>query len=670
MENIESNPLFKKRWLYEEKTIKNTIISYLEMYKLEQSISRFNEFYKLYVEDFSSINDVFNYLEKYYLFLTTYIDEMHTSDILCNEETETIFNLQNALCVDCEYDKSLQKLIVGKKNPLYIIEVISNYYNLTYNIRNFYVIDGRRYYIDFEKDNFNDTHNTPIHEALNNLKSVELSPIDNTLCFQNQNIGFKLIDACIDLNNKVNLNNINSDSNYNIAIFGNNVKNEISIEYAKEYLEKNKSIIIEKVDNFINSKELGKTIFRNEKTQEEVYDISISSNIASLISKYDIILFQELPALYKENGARKELEQTKINKINALQTLRKLLEMPDIQNNHSKELDIFKNINTILNTFNEINEKGYVVDYSYNIDIPLLYSKKLSNYAFKTLNKDIFFYLPNMTHYSYLENNEYLNCKAELFNQKSSYKVGLPLLNDSAINLCSKHLNISKNPQLIFNISLYDILKSDEYIITSFLNKYKVQKFAEIIKELKNSYVTLDFSNYRINKEILYSFNLSDISDNSLKAYCENCIRNLMGCLKKYESNKDTNMIINFKNAIFESAENLESVILSVIFDKIDFRYLTFSSKIESLKDNTQPLNNPLKGFNYKTSLYQIINQINTTLFKDIYNHPRTDIFSFFNQWNFNDEKFNKTLINFIINFHEQLGVDSQLKYNFELIND
>ena len=640
------------------------------MYKLEQSISRFNEFYKLYVEDFSSINDVFNYLEKYYLFLTTYIDEMHTSDILCNEETETIFNLQNALCVDCEYDKSLQKIIVGKKNPLYIIEVISNHYNLTYNIRNFYVIDGRRYYIDFEKDNFNDIHNTPIHEALNNLKSVELSPIDNTLCFQNQNIGFKLIDACIDLNNKVNLNNINSDSNYNIAIFGNNVKNEISIEYAKEYLEKNESIIIEKVDNFINSKELGKTIFRNEKTQEEVYDISISSNIASLISKYDIILFQELPALYKENGARKELEQTKINKINALQTLRKLLEMPDIQNNHSKELDIFKNINTILNTFNEINEKGYVVDYSYNIDIPLLYSKKLSNYAFKTLNKDIFFYLPNMTNYSYLENNEYLNCKAELFNQKFSYKVGLPLLNDSAINLCSKDLNISKNPQLIFNISLYDILKSDEYIITSFLNKYKVQKFAEIIKELKNSYVTLDFSNYRINKEILYSFNLSDISDNSLKAYCENCIRNLMGCLKKYESNKDTNMIINFKNAIFESAENLESVILSVIFDKIDFRYLTFSSKIESLKDNTQPLNNPLKGFNYKTSLYQIINQINTTLFKDIYNHPRTDIFSFFNQWNFNDEKFNKTLINFIINFHEQLGVDSQLKYNFELIND
>lgn len=670
MENTENKPLFKMQRLYEEKPLKNTINSYLEMYKLKQTISRFNEFYELYVKNFSSIDDVFNYLEKYYLFLTTYMDEIYSSDILCNEETEATLNLQSVLCIDCEYNKSSQKLTIGKKNPLYIIEAISNYYNLTYNIRNFYAIDGRRYYIDFEKGNFNDTHNALIHNALNNLKSVELFPIDNTLYFQNQNIGFKLIDACVDLKNKVNLNNTNGNSNYNIAIFGNDIKNDTSIEYAKEYLEKHESIIIEKIDSFIHSKELGRTIFKNEKMQEEIYDISISSDIASLTNKYDIILFQELPVLYKENQTRKELEQTKRNKISALQTLKKLLEMPDIQNNHSKELDVFKNINTILNTFNEINEKGYVVEYSYNIDVPLLYSKKLSNYAFKTLNKDIFFYLPNMTHYSYLENNEYLNCKGELFNQKSSYKVGLTLLNDSAINLFSKHLNISKDVQLIFNISLYDILKSDECIITSFLNKYKVQKPAEIIKELKNSYVTLDFSNYRINKEILYSFNLSDISDNSLKAYCENCIRNLMECLKKYKSNKDTNIIINFKNAIFESAENLESVILSVIFDNIDFRYLTFLPKIKSAKDNTQLSNNPLNIFNYKTALYQIMNQINTTVFKDVYNHPKTDILSFFIQRNFNNEKLNESLINFAVNFQEQLGTNFQLKCNFGLIND
>lgn len=373
---------------------------------------------------------------------------------------------------------------------------------------------------------------------------------------------------------------------------------------------------------------------------------------------------------YKENQTRKELEQTKRNKISALQTLRKLLEMPDIQNNHSKELDVFKNINTILNTFNEINEKGYVVDYSYNIDIPLLYSKKISNYAFKVLNKGIFFYFPNMTHYSYLENNEYLNYKAELFNQKSSYKVELPLLNDSVTNLFSKHLNVSKDVQLIFNVSLYDVLKFDEYIIANFLNKHHPQKSADIIKGLKDSYITLDFSNYKEEKKVLYFFNLSFTSNDSLKTYCENYIKNLIKYLKESKDNRDTSVIINFKNAIFESAENLESIILSVIFENIDFRRLAFSTKIESPKDNTQLPNNPLNIFNYKTSLYQIINQINTTVFKNIYNHPKTDIFSFFTQWNFNDEKFNKSLISFIINFHEQLGVSSQLKCNFDLIND
>lgn len=670
MENTENKPLFKMQRLYEEKPLKNTINSYLEMYKLKQTISRFNEFYELYVKNFSSIDDVFNYLEKYYLFLTTYMDEIYSSDILCNEETEATLNLQSVLCVDCEYNKSSQKLTIGKKNPLYIIEAISNYYNLTYNIRNFYAIDGRRYYIDFEKGNFNDTHNALIHNALNNLKSVELFPIDNTLYFQNQNIGFKLIDACVDLKNKVNLNNTNGNSNYNIAIFGTDIKNDTSIEYAKEYLEKHESIIIEKIDSFIHSKELGRTIFKNEKTQEDIYDISISSDIASLTNKYDIILFQELPVLYKETGTRKELEQTKRNKISALHTLRKLLEMPDIQNNHSKELDVFKNINTILNTFNEINEKGYVVDYSYNIDIPLLYSKKISNYAFKVLNKGISFYLPNMTHYSYLENNEYLNYKAELFNQKSSYKVELPLLNDSVTNLFSKHLNVSKDVQLIFNVSLYDVLKFDEYIIANFLNKHHPQKSADIIKGLKDSYITLDFSNYKEEKKVLYFFNLSFTSNDSLKTYCENYIKNLIKYLKESKDNRDTSVIINFKNAIFESAENLESIILSVIFENIDFRRLAFSTKIESPKDNTQLPNNPLNIFNYKTSLYQIINQINTTVFKNIYNHPKTDIFSFFTQWNFNDEKFNKSLISFIINFHEQLGVSSQLKCNFDLIND
>ena len=310
MINIENEPLFKKQWFYEEKVFKNTIFAHLEMHKLEQSISRFNEFYELYVKNFSSINDVFNYLEKYYLFLMTYMDEMRASAVLCNEETETLLILQNALCVDCEYDKSLQKIVVEKKNPLYIIEAISNYYNLTYNVRSFYVIDGRRYYIDFDKNNFDNNNNRPIYDILNNLKSIELFPIDNTLYFQNQNIGFKLIDACVNLKNKVNLNNTNGDSSYNIAIFGNDIKNDTSIEYAKEYLEKYESIIIEKIDSFIHSKELGRTIFKNEKTQEEIYDISTSSDIASLTNKYDIILFQELPALYKENQTRKELEQT------------------------------------------------------------------------------------------------------------------------------------------------------------------------------------------------------------------------------------------------------------------------------------------------------------------------------------------------------------------------
>ena len=124
MENTESNPLFKKRWFYEEKVFKNTIISYLEMHKLKQSVSRFNEFYKLYVEDFSSTNDVFNFLEKYHLFLTTYMDEIYSSDILCNEETEATLNLQSVLCIDCNYDKSLQKIVVGKKNPYYFQLII------------------------------------------------------------------------------------------------------------------------------------------------------------------------------------------------------------------------------------------------------------------------------------------------------------------------------------------------------------------------------------------------------------------------------------------------------------------------------------------------------------------------------------------------------------------
>lgn len=670
MENTVNNPLFKKQLFYEEKIFKNTMLAHLEMYKLEQSINKFNEFYELYIKDFSSMSEVFSYLEKYYLFLTTYIDEMHISNILSNVETEIIVNLQNALCIDCEYDKSLQKLVVGKKNPLYIIETISNYYNLTYNVRSFYAIDGRRYYIDFDKNNSNNNNDNPIHEDLNNLKSIELFPIDNTLCFQNQNIRFKLIDTCIDLKNKINLNNTNSVSNYNIAIFGNGIKNDTSIGYAKEYLEKYESIIIEKIDSFTHSNELGKTIFKNEKAQEEIYDISISSDIASLTNKYDIILFQELPALYKENRTRKELEQTKRNKINALQTLRKLLEISDVQSNRPKELDIFKNINTILNTFNEINEKGYVVDYSYSIDTPLLYSKKLSNYAFKTLNKYIFFYFPNMEHYPYLESNEYLNCKAELFNQKSSYKVGLPLLNDSAINLFSKHLNVSKDVQLNFNVSLYDILKFDEYIIANFLNKHHPQKSADIIKGLKDSYITLDFSNYKEEKEILYSFNLSFTSNDSLKIYCENYIKNLIKYLKESKDNRNTSIIINFKNTIFESAENLESIILSVIFDSVDFRHLVFSPKIESTEDNTQLPNNPLNIFNYKTSLYQIMNQINTTVFTDVYNHPKTDILSFFTQRNFNNKKFNETLINFVMDFHEQLKINSQLKHNFDLIND
>ena len=364
------------------------------------------------------------------------------------------------------------------------------------------------------------------------------------------------------------------------------------------------------------------------------------------------------------------MEQTKRNKINALQTLRKLLEISDVQSNRPKELDIFKNINTILNTFNEINEKGYVVDYSYSIDTPLLYSKKLSNYAFKTLNKYIFFYFPNMEHYPYLESNEYLNCKAELFNQKSSYKVGLPLLNDSAINLFSKHLNVSKDVQLNFNVSLYDILKFDEYIIANFLNKHHPQKSADIIKGLKDSYITLDFSNYKEEKEILYSFNLSFTSNDSLKIYCENYIKNLIKYLKESKDNRNTSIIINFKNTIFESAENLESIILSVIFDSVDFRHLVFSPKIESTEDNTQLPNNPLNIFNYKTSLYQIMNQINTTVFTDVYNHPKTDILSFFTQRNFNNEKFNENLINFVMDFHEQLKINSQLKHNFDLIND
>lgn len=126
---------------------------------------------------------------------------------------------------------------------MYIIEAISNYYNLTYNVRSFYVIDGRRYYIDFDKNNFDDNNNRPIYDILNNLKSIELFPIDNTLCFQNQNIGFKLIDTCIDLKNKINLNNTNSASNYNVAIFGNDIKNDTSIEYAKEYLEKYEQLL-------------------------------------------------------------------------------------------------------------------------------------------------------------------------------------------------------------------------------------------------------------------------------------------------------------------------------------------------------------------------------------------------------------------------------------------
>ena len=197
MENTENNPLFKKQLFYEEKIFKNTMLAHLEMYKLEQSINKFNEFYELYIKDFSSMSEVFSYLEKYYLFLTTYIDEMHISNILSNVETEIIVNLQNALCIDCEYDKSLQKLVVGKKNPLYIIETISNYYNLTYNVRSFYAIDGRRYYIDFDKNNSNNNNGNPIHEDLNNLKSIELFPIDNTLCFQNQNIRFTVFRITI-----------------------------------------------------------------------------------------------------------------------------------------------------------------------------------------------------------------------------------------------------------------------------------------------------------------------------------------------------------------------------------------------------------------------------------------------------------------------------------------
>lgn len=113
--------------------------------------------------------------------------------------------------------------------------------------------------------------------------------------------------------------------------------------------------------------------------------------------------------------------------------------------------------------------------------------------------------------------------------------------------------------------------------------------------------------------------------------------------MKESKDNRNTSIIINFKNAIFESAENLESIILSVIFDNIDFRHLVFSPKIESTKDNTQLANNPLNIFNYKTSLCQIMNQINTTVFTDVYNHPKTDILSFFTQRNFNNKNSMKT---------------------------
>ena len=360
------------------------IIDYFEKNNLKQSNFAFKEFilcYKDNFEMFKEYNKLNTYLYKYLYFLNCFTNEYIKNAHNFMDDYNIIYDA--ILNIECCYHKDICILTVGSKNPIYLLYLYLQYFNVfnnskemlntRYLLLEYLVANGQRFYLNQLETKEIYLKSKTFYDFINKIEQINLNHNDISN-INNKILANDLVDKCINYKRQIKNKNRNCDSfDLKIGIIG-KTKLGTSLINVKKYLLEQECINLI-VNNYIFQNELGKTFVEDEK--KIIQDLENKYDLEQIILNNDIVIIQEYSNLYERIINYDYDNQRK--KIEALNLLDRYVnnisnELKDV-NEKSKEdkenkivyiFDALRNYYKILANLNEMALKTGDISYKYN----------------------------------------------------------------------------------------------------------------------------------------------------------------------------------------------------------------------------------------------------------------------------------------------------------------
>lgn len=608
--------MYGKKIIYEEKKINeieyigiNDLRNYFEKNFSNSCLEVFDDFIKLFltkIEDKKTLSDYFTT----YIYLLLQIINKEIEDN--SEPFSSYSNIINYfLHLDTIFDKGNYELIVKNKNPLYLATLYSRYYDLKndndklfsleYRFHNYFSFENERFYLNVDDIDWNHQYQgLSFEEILSNVESIKLKNYNNTNQLSKVE-AYRIIEKCINYKReKCSLYGLNYEEiiDLSVAVFGTLENKNLLIDYLSKY----ENINLE-ITEFKNNPRIDKMIFNNDRS---IYNLASRKDLKEIFENYHMVLFMDQPAFY--NRLLSEKEKRYRTKLSACKIfIKNYADKKDIDKlDNFTKIDIIKNVYKLVEDLNSLSDQMVCFNYHYDKFFISNAVKALSDIRDEYSN--VYFYISQIDATENIFNNKDILFKKEIYNQRDLI-VLRPQMKNEHFGLYSRLKN-----EIIYEkkyyINTWKIMKFDECYLDTFFDLYDDKE--QMIHELVDSYISFDFENYEEDNLIFFSKNLSKISKNPLKKYCENTLEKMTNGLKKNVSY----ILKKFANSIFSESKNLNYIMLYYFIDKIDFSNLIFSNFDDKSDDKA---NDRVNNLNYvqKTSINNVLEILENTIYKE-----------------------------------------------------
>ncbi|MFQ6791398.1 MAG: hypothetical protein ACLRT4_01205 [Thomasclavelia sp.] len=581
------------------------------------------------------------YLTTYTKVLIDLCKELKNKDYFLNYNENIV--LEKLLNIGTVFNKTKLELELKKKNPIRILKYLLQKQDISINENKFpyFSIANQRFYYDINLKNLKKDKKYDINK---NIKSFSISD-------QISNISaYIIIEKIINLKNEKE-NAITNETKYennrfHIAVFGELEHDEYLLAYLKKYMN-----IELKIDYFRLVNELDYCFFQHENI---IYNLQDRVDLTKIFEKYDMVLFLDFSCFYIEQIDTLDKQNNTIPAIDHYSG--------DI---NIKEDSISDISDHLLFCFKYLNKLKYSMDnpyaMNYIFDRWLVYNiKELLKQNQLNKNTHVYFYV------SQLDDSMDSSYMRDIIYRKEVYNNRNLIILRPNVDDYKYEIRYSTNDKIIIT-NLWKIVKHYGRELDSLFELYTHKE--DFIQDLVKSYLVFDFTDYKSNNEIKYYLELNkSIRENSLVYdFSMRKINEIIDGLK----NRKGPEYLKTLNSIFSQCPSLNYILTSYYLYKIDFTNLSIETDvtiINSYKEMIQNISNQRMIFILKSAIYNIIDILENTQYKD-YVNVESEINSMFEKYNcFKDKQSFDDMFRYVNNWLDDFKIDCNLKNNINLL--